>query len=141
MVNRAALQKLAEDRILDAELLLNGGRWSGAYYLAGYAIECGLKACILAHVTSNASVIFQERRYSEKCWTHELRQLLELAGLKAQMDADGKAQANLFARWGTVLAWKETSRYEEKTEAEARALYEAITHPTDGVLPWIRLRW
>lgn len=140
-MNRTELQKLAEDRILDAQALLTAGRWSGAYYLAGYAIECGLKACILAHVTSNASVIFQERRYSEKCWTHELRQLLELAGLKMQMDADGKANANLFAHWGIVLAWKETSRYEEKAQADAKALYEAITHLTDGVLPWIRLRW
>ncbi len=29
----------------DAEVLLDAGQWSGAYYLAGYAVECGLKAC------------------------------------------------------------------------------------------------
>ena len=36
------MQQLAEDRILDAASLLAVGRWSGAYYLAGYAVECGL---------------------------------------------------------------------------------------------------
>jgi len=51
-VNRAELRQLAEDRILDAEHLLAAGRWSGAYYLAGYAVECGLKACIMARVES-----------------------------------------------------------------------------------------
>ncbi len=39
-VNRAELQQLAEDRILDAQALLAVNRWSGAYYLAGYAVEC-----------------------------------------------------------------------------------------------------
>lgn len=45
-MNRTQLQILAEERARDAEALLNAGRWSGAFYLAGYAIECGLKACI-----------------------------------------------------------------------------------------------
>jgi hypothetical protein len=46
VVNRAELRKLAEDRVLDAEAPLKESRWSGAYYLAGYAVECGLKACV-----------------------------------------------------------------------------------------------
>jgi len=49
-LNRPQLHQLAEDRVLDAKALLDAGRWSGAYYLAGYAIECGLKACVLAYV-------------------------------------------------------------------------------------------
>jgi HEPN domain-containing protein len=46
-VNRAELRQLASDRIEDARILLAGGRWSAAYYLLGYAVETGLKACIL----------------------------------------------------------------------------------------------
>jgi len=49
-VNRPQLRQLAEDRILDAACLLACGRPAGAYYLAGYAVECGLKACILAYI-------------------------------------------------------------------------------------------
>jgi HEPN domain-containing protein len=45
-MTRWDLQKLAEDRLLDAEALLAAGRWSAAYYLAGYAVECAIKACI-----------------------------------------------------------------------------------------------
>jgi hypothetical protein len=45
-VDRSQLRQLAADRILDAEHLLSGGRFSGAYYLAGYSVECALKACI-----------------------------------------------------------------------------------------------
>ncbi|MSU78452.1 MAG: HEPN domain-containing protein [Gemmataceae bacterium] len=46
VVNRTQLQQLAQERVRDADSLLKAGQWSGAYYLAGYAVECGLKACI-----------------------------------------------------------------------------------------------
>jgi len=44
-MNRSSLQNLANERIKDAEALLMAGRWSGSYYLAGYAVECALKEC------------------------------------------------------------------------------------------------
>ncbi len=49
-MNLVELRQLAEDRLRDAAALLAAGQFSGAYYLAGYAVECGLKACILAHI-------------------------------------------------------------------------------------------
>jgi len=91
-VNRAELRQLAEDRILDAATLLAGGRWSGAYYLAGYAAECGLKACVMAYVETTG-VIFQDRKYAEKCWTHDLEALVGLANLKSTLDAEMAANA------------------------------------------------
>ena len=36
---------LANARVADAEALLQSRRWAAAYYLLGYAVECGLKAC------------------------------------------------------------------------------------------------
>jgi hypothetical protein len=140
VVNRAQLRQLAEDRILDAALLLTGGRWSGAYYLAGYAVECGLKACIMAHVEANGA-IFQDRKFSEKCWTHDFEELLELANLRPTLDADGAANAPLFANWGIAKDWTETSRYEQKMQSEAQVLFDAINSNPDGVLPWIRNHW
>jgi HEPN domain-containing protein len=138
-VNRAQLRQLAEDRILDAACLLAGGRWAGAYYLAGYAAECGLKACIMVHVEASGA-IFQDRKFSEKCWTHDLEELLKLANLKPTLDADAAANAALSANWARAKDWKETSRYEQKTQPDAQSLYDAIANP-DGVLPWIRIRW
>lgn len=139
-MNRAELRQLAEDRILDAQALLAAGRWSGAYYLAGYAAECGIKACIMRHV-ENTGAIFQDKRYSEKCWTHDLEALLELAGLTATLQADTAVNADLSRNWVIVKDWTETSRYEQKTQAQAQTIYDAITNDPHGVLPWIRIRW
>lgn len=139
-MNRAELQQLAEDRILDAAALLAAGRWSGAYYLTGYAVECGLKACILLHV-QNTGAIFLDKKYAEKCWTHELETLLVLANLKPAFDRDTAANVVLSGNWGVAKDWTETSRYEQKTQAQAQAMYDAVAAHPDGVLPWIRMRW
>lgn len=37
---------LAQIRLQEAQALLKAGLPDGAYYLAGYSIECALKACI-----------------------------------------------------------------------------------------------
>jgi HEPN domain-containing protein len=138
-VNRLELQQLAEDRIADAAILLAAGRWSGAYYLAGYALECGLKACI-ANLT-NQDDFPRDRKFVEECYTHNLEKLLKSAGLKATLDAVSLANPKFAAQWGIARDWQETSRYEQKTQAEAQKLYDAITNNSDGVLPWIRIRW
>src|SRR5438132_10633595 len=130
-MNRAQLRQLAEDRILDAAALVAAGRWSGAYYLASYAVECGLKACIMAHVEA-VGAIFQDKKYSEKCWTHDLEALLALANLKPALDADTALNAALFANWSVAKDWKETSRYEQRTQPEAQALYDAINSKPTG---------
>jgi hypothetical protein len=140
-VNRADFQKMATERIADARALLTARRWAGAYSLAGYTVECGLKSCVLVRVAAAAEVIFDDRRFSEKCWTHGLAQLVELAGLDADFGAARNADPNLSDNWGIVSVWTEASRYERKTKEKAEELYEAITHKTHGVLPWIKGRW
>lgn len=46
MLTKGDLEKLAQVRLDDALLLAHAGRSSSAYYLAGYAVELALKACI-----------------------------------------------------------------------------------------------
>jgi hypothetical protein len=138
-VNRTELIQLAEDRILDAGLLLAAGRWSGSYYLSGYAIECGLKACI-ARLT-NQGDFPPDKKFVEDCYNHSVERLIKAAGLKLVLDADAAASQKLSGNWGIVKDWSEKARYEQKTQAEAQDLYDAITNVPDGVLPWIRLRW
>ena len=139
-MNRIELQQLAEERAVDAQILLAAGRWSGAYYLAGYAVECGLKACVLIHI-ERTGIIFEDKKYAEKCWTHDLEELLKLANLKPTLDADTAANAALFANWGVAKVWKETSRYEQRTQPETQARFDAIDSKPDGVLQWIRNHW
>jgi HEPN domain-containing protein len=137
-VNRAELQRLAKERINDARVLLAAGRWSGAYYVAGYAVECALKACIAKLMKSEE---FPDKKFAEKCWTHNLAQLLDLATLKGDFDAAQATDSALRENWNTVKDWTEDSRYARSTKAEAENLYAAITDQKHGVLSWLKLRW
>jgi hypothetical protein len=142
-VNRTELRQLAEDRVLDTKVLLDAiraDRWSGAYYLVGYAIECGLKACVLAFVERTGE-IFKDKRFSERCFTHKLIDLIDVAGLKDEHLNLLKTNPVFAGYWGVAKDWSEASRYQQKTEADARQLYEAITNDPNGVLPWIRTKW
>jgi hypothetical protein len=144
VVNRTDLQRLAQTRLDDALLLLGGCRWPGAYYLAGYAIECGLKACLLRHL-GESGALFGEQDYLKKklveCFTHDLVKLMNMAGLEPDFGRACGSNLALNGYWGLVKDWKETSRYQEKTEAEARALCEAVSPNPDGVFRWIQTRW
>ena len=46
MTNREALQLISRQRKREAAALLRAKLFPGAYYLAGYAVECALKACV-----------------------------------------------------------------------------------------------
>ena len=141
-MNRAHWQNLAEERVLDADVLLQAGRWAGAFHLIGYAVESGLKSCVLAYMeNSNADVIFRERKFSDNCWTHNIEELVRLAGLRSDLDLDMAANRQLGINWIYATQWKEISRYQTATEFNARRLYQAVADAADGVLPWIRTRW
>jgi hypothetical protein len=142
-VNRAELQQLARDRVRDAKALLAYGQWSGAYHMAGYALECALKSCILRYL-DQTGIIFKDRKYLDdlsKCWTHDLVQLMKLAKLNDDFGKARGANPALDAHWAVAKDWEEISRYDQKTEVEARELFKAITNVPDGVLAWIQLHW
>ncbi len=143
LTTRAEWQQLAEDRILDAQahLVASVGRWSAAYYLVGYAVECGLKSCVLVRVAAHPELIYEYSRFSQDAWTHDIEKLVGAAGLKAERDADVSANPALFLNWQLAKAWDEQARYLQKTRREAERLFEAVTHSTDGVMQWIRRRW
>lgn len=127
-------------RIDDAKTLLDQGKWAAAFYLAGYAVECGLKACIIASLKKSDD--WPEKQFSVRCYNHNLNELLELAGLKEVRE--GEAQANIvFAGfWGVAMDWNESSRYDHTTaESAANKLYQAVADPVHGVLQWIRKHW
>jgi hypothetical protein len=142
-VDRKMLQRLAKARLKDAKALLGRKRWSGAYYLCGYSVEIGLKSCLLRYL-GESTALFGDPTYRKKlenCWTHNLVELVNLAGLDASFGADRGANPTLDQFWALTKNWKETSRYEEKTVVDAKLLYEAVSHSPDGVFRWIQLRW
>lgn len=139
-MNRAELQQLANDRIEDGRLLLQAGRWTAAYYLLGYAVETALKACILRFV-DETGVIFTDKKFAEKCWTHRIEDLVKQANLEPQRGLDIAGRPALGGNWGVAEAWTEVSRYGQTTEAEARSLYDALINDPDGVFRWIQQHW
>lgn len=139
-MNRDDFKQLANLRIEEAKVLLDAGRNEGAYYLAGYAVECALKACIAK----------QTRRYDfppdpskiKDIYVHDLTKLLERAGLKAFHDAEKQSNASFRNNWATVKDWSEQRRYDHSiATASAIDLYNAITARRDGVLTWLKRYW
>ena len=138
-MDRSDLQVLAEARVVDAEALLQAGRWAAAYYLLGYAVECALKAC--------AAKQFHEHEVPDKTivndfYTHRLDRLLNISGAKVALEAQAAADPRFQVNWNAVRDWNETSRYDHSTtEARARDMLVAVADPSSGVLPWLKTQW
>src|SRR5487761_1231561 len=109
-MNRAEFQDLAAVRIAEAKVLLDQGKPDGAYYLADYAVECGLKACI-AKLTSQYDFP-QGKAFVDKCYSHDLEKLVAAADLETQIDAEIDADPDFEANWVNVNDWSEQARYE-----------------------------
>lgn len=137
-MNRIELQKLSEVRLQESRVLLDAGCPEGAYYLAGYAIECALKACIAKRTQLHD---FPEKKTVNDSYTHDLAKLLQLAELKVDLDTAVRADSLMDAKWATIQQWSEESRYSRRTAAEAEELLQAIQDSSGGLLPWIRVRW
>lgn len=134
------LKQIAEERLKDAEALLVAGQWGGAYYLAGYAVECALKACIIRNI-ERTGALFEDRKFVERCYTHDFSKLLEAADLKANYTTMRTLDPAFGRNWSIVEQWSERDRYYSKIEAEARNLYDAITNQTSGIFPWLKMHW
>jgi len=139
-LNRTELQQLSSERIEDTQALLAASRWPGAYYLAGYSLECALKSCVLAYV-ERTGIIFQDRKFAEKCWTHDLEELVKRADLTAERDKAAGTIPDLGKNWLIAKDWTEASRYKMSTQLQAERLFNAINHNTDGVLQWVKTFW
>ena len=86
-------------------------------------------------------VIFQDKKFLEKCWTHDIEALVKAADLEMTRGLDISANPDLGANWLVVKDWSEVARYQQWTEFQARKLYEAVTETANGVLPWVRVHW
>lgn len=137
-MNRNDLRELALIRLKEAWVLLKNGNYEGAYYICGYVVECGLKACI-AKQTKRYD--FPDKKTVDESYTHDLTKLVKIAGLGLDLDGETKSNPNFAVNWTIVKDWSQTSRYEKHTEKEAQALYFAIANRKQGVLQWIKQYW
>lgn len=137
-MDRKDLQALSKIRAREAKALLDAGLYDGAYYLAGYAVECALKACI-AKATQKHE--FPDKDRVNKSYTHKLDHLIELAGLEKSHAGLIKSDPRFRKYWEIVRSWSEESRYQRPDPENARALVEAIMKRRDGILSWLRQSW
>ena len=138
MLNRNILKELAETRLREARTLLDAACPDGAYYLAGYVIECGLKA-VIAKKTNRFD--FPDKKTVEKSYTHDLSGLVSTAGLQEELDKEKAASLEFENKWRVVQGWTEASRYSMMSQARAKDLFDAISDKKHGVLKWLKRHW
>ena len=136
--DRATFRQLAELRLTEARLLLANGFPSGAYYLDAYAIECALKARIASEFRANE---IPNKSRVNSIYTHNLRDLLGLAGLKEESEADMEADTDLRESWTTAAKWSEQARYNICASDTAAAMLDAVEADGKGLMQWLRIRW
>ena len=139
-MNRTDFQSLADVRIEEARALLTlpVPMPDGAYYLAGYAVECALKACITRRYAQHD---WPEKRFVADCHTHNIMDLVRLAGVEGQRVADAAANIALGTNWQVVKDWGEHSRYERHSLVKAQRMFDAVDDNVNGVLSWLEARW
>jgi len=137
-VTRKELQALAVLRVREAKLLLKNDCPDGAYYLAGYAAECAIKACIARRTVRYE---FPDKKRFEQSWTHNFKDLIAAAELTKVLGDDEKQHPDLSANWAIVRKWKAESRYARYSRAEAEELLNALEDRRHGVLRWLKHHW
>jgi hypothetical protein len=141
-MNKTDLEKLTDIRVKEAGILLEKECYQGAYYLAGYALECAIKACIAKQVQQYD---FPNRELAQKSHQHKLLELLNVAGLKHKLEAKEKEDSDFQLNWAVVKDWGVESRYECSIDKKkACDLYLAVTGgaaENSGVLTWLKMFW
>ena len=142
-MNRREFQKLAYARLDDARALVRAKRFDGAYYLAGYAVECALKACICKSIPRYAFP--PSPRNIQRYYSHDLSKLLELAeDLNRHFGEELRRDKTLAEYWGVVKDWNEETRYQLRGREAAPAatyLLKAVADEEHGILKCLSKYW
>ncbi len=134
MLLRSDLQGLAQARADDAKALLKARRYAGASYLAGYSIECAIKACI-ANQTKRYE--YPDKARWNNAYSHDFDRLIKIVPALVTAHTAARAHAAFETKWNLVVQWSEESRY-DRTIAwlKARDMVNAVTDRPDGILEW-----
>lgn len=106
MISTSDLISIANERLNDAETLLNAGRYDGATYLCGYSIEIALKhkICLALNWSGFPSTNNEFSKY-KSLKTHDLDVLLSFTGIEAAV------KSTYLSEWSAVGSWNPEARY------------------------------
>ena len=110
----------------------------GAYYLAGYAVECALKACIAKATVRHD---FPDKKKVDDSYTHSLEKLLKLANLEEGWSERTRTDPVFRGSWELAQAWSEQSRYRRYDLEAAKGFLNAVGNKRHGVIAWIKQHW
>ncbi len=132
LVTVPELSELAESRLSEARVLLREGHFAASVYLAGYSVECCLKAAICRSLDWERLLgLFK---------THDLEGLLLYSGFDRQLRAD---PAILRSFTEIIANWSEETRYTAPSSIDRRKAEEFlrwVVDPKVGVLTWLQDR-
>lgn len=115
--------RAAKQRFEDSEHLLAAGRTTGAVYLAGYTVECFIKALILASVSPSVRrdviVEFRGNRGHDIEWLGDLYRRM----------VGGTIPREIARHLARIVSWSTNLRYETGllTAREADEFVESVT--------------
>lgn len=149
MTNPTEIRNLARQRLSEAEILYQNGKYDGAFYLAGYSVELTLKAkiCdrlgipnIFDETDTNTNSIKGIGEIRKTLKTHNLFTLLIFSGLKQKFDIDKATNIEL-AKANSLLfnAWDENARYKpcgHMLDRDVEKLINLLSQ-SNGILTWI----
>ncbi len=118
-------------RLMDARVLMAEERWLGAMYLAGYAVECRLKAKLMEilnvwNLDELESQLARRFRQRLSLRTHELEILMtfldRLVGIRSRMRKEILRDYTLCSRWQTQFRYSPL----DATKYECESFFEAV---------------
>ena len=133
IIDRDLLRRLAETRLREARALAHEGHHQGAIYLAGYAVECWLKA-VICHTLDWEGL-------HETFRTHDLKSLLLHSGLFRRIVSEPRVHSSfnkIVGMWprdgGVELRYRDPQSYSEE---QANVFLHWVDGKTEGVVPWL----
>lgn len=126
-------------RLEEAELLYSNKFFQGAYYLAGYAVELGLKAVACQKLGVE---IFEKRKVpghiAKSFMIHDLPDLIILSGLSRELYFLTQNDPVFAKNWSKVVDWSEQCRYNSGCRPY---LAKQFINSVKKVMVWISQHW
>jgi hypothetical protein len=112
------LKELSSERLADAKALYAAGRYEGAFYICGYALEMGLKCKICRTLDWDEYPVSGKGSEKHKSFkTHRFEDLLHYSGAEKQKNG-------FIEEWSIVMKWDFEIRYSFAKQTAQNSCYE-----------------
>ena len=137
------IMKIADSRLEEAKILLDKGKYNGAFYLAGYSVELYLKAKIC--INFGVPDLFSKKKTNKTrgeirsaVFTHNLLALLIYSGLITKYEKYKKDNPKMGVTIHFIFSqWNEEERYRSDTSIQPKQIIKIINNLEEFLL-WMK---